>query len=281
MPEVAFVNGEFMALEKAVIPIEDRGFQFADGVYEVIATYKGEPYALGEHLDRLERSLRELHVKMDIRDYGLEGLIAEGICRSGFSESLVYIQITRGVAPRHHEFPGPEIKPTVVMTIKELHRLPSSRYDEGVRVISKPDFRWKRCDIKSVSLLANILAKQQAIEAGAFEAFLFDEQGRITEGSSTSAFCIRAGTLWATPSGPHILPSITRGILLDLARRIQLPVREEFCSLEDYFAADEVLLAGTSAEAIGVVQIDDVVIGEGVPGPNTVRLRNAFLHTVE
>ena len=270
-----------MALEKAMIPIEDRGFQFADGVYEVIATYKGRPYALEEHLERLERSLKELHIKMDIRDYGLERIIAEGVCRSGFNESLIYIQITRGVAPRHHEFPGPEIKPTVVMTIKELSRLPSARYDEGVRVISKPDLRWKRCDIKSVSLLANILAKQQAIEAGAFETFLFDEQGRITEGASTSAFCIRAGTLWATPSGPHILPSITRGILLEMARKIEIPIQEEFCSLEDYLGADEVFLAGTSAEAIGVVQIDDVVIGEGKPGPLTMRLRKAFLQTVD
>jgi D-alanine transaminase len=281
MPEIAYVNGEFMPLAEAVVSIEDRGFQFADGVYEVIATYKSRPYAMEEHLQRLERSLKELHIKLNIREYGLESLVDEGMRRSGFAESMIYIQITRGVAPRHHEFPAADVKPTVVMTIKELQRLPDERYDKGVRVITAADLRWKRCDIKSVSLLANILAKQQAKEAGAFEAFLFDEQGRITEGASTSAFCIRAGTLWATPCGPHILPSITRGILLQLAQKIQLPIRQEFCSLEDYLRADEVFLAGTSAEAIGVVQIDDVIIGDGAPGPITGRLRKAFLQTVE
>lgn len=279
MPEIAFVNGEFMPLERAVVPIEDRGFQFADGVYEVLATYGGRLYALEPHFKRLERSLRELRLPFDLRAYGLEDIVQEGIERSGYSEVLVYIQITRGVAPRHHEFPEGNVEPTVVMTVKQLRRLPAEEYERGVRIISAPDLRWKRCDIKSISLLANILAKQEAAQVGAFETLLVDERGRVTEGSSTSAFCVRQSVLWTAPEGPHILPSITRGILLDLARQLEIPVREEFCRLEDYLQADEVFLAGTTTEALAVVQINEAMIGNGKPGPLARRLREAFLAT--
>jgi D-alanine transaminase len=280
MPEIAFVNGSFMPLELAVVPIEDRGFQFADGVYEVLATYGGKTYALEPHFRRLERSLRELRIELDIRAYGLESLVAEGIRRSGYAEALVYIQITRGVAPRHHEFPDGQVQPTVVMTVKELHRPAVEKYETGVRVITTRDLRWKRCDIKSIALLANILAKQEAAEAGAYEALMVDDRGTVTEGATTSAFCVRQGELWTAPEGPHILPSITRGILLELARSLEIPVREEFCRLEDFYQADEVLLAGTSTEALAVVQIDSAVIGGGHPGPLTHRLREAFLRSV-
>lgn len=278
MAEVAFVNGRFIPLEQATVSIEDRGFQFADGVYEVVAAYAGRPYALEEHMARLERSLRELRIELDVHTYGLKGLIGEGIHRSGFSDALIYIQVTRGTAPRHHEFPPGSIDPTVVMTIKQLRRLPAELYAQGVAVISRPDLRWKRCDIKSIALLPNILAKEQAVEAGAFEALLVDGSGRVTEGSSTSAFCVRDGVLWTTPSGPHILPSITRGIILEVAAELSIPVRQEFCLLEDYLQADEVFLAGTTTEALGVVQLDGNQIGSGVPGPVTHRLREAFLN---
>jgi D-alanine transaminase len=281
VPEIAFVNGRFMALERAVVPVEDRGFQFADGVYEVVATYQGEPYALEPHLKRLERSLGELRLDFDVRAYGLERIVREGIRRSQFDEVLVYVQITRGVAPRHHEFPKEKVAPTVVLTFKSLRRPAAEQYEKGVRAISLPDRRWKRCDIKSIALLANVLAKQQAAEAGAHEALLVDERGRVTEGSSTSAFCVRAGELWTAPEGPHILPSITRGLLIGLARNMEIPVREEFCTLQEYKEADEVFLAGTTTEAIGVVQIDQTTIGQGRPGPITQRLRGAFLAQVK
>jgi D-alanine transaminase len=166
------------------------------------------------------------------------------------------------------------------MTFKECYRLPAELFANGARVISRPDLRWKRCDIKSIVLLPNALAKQEAKEVGAFEALLVDEQGRVTEGSSTSAFRVADGVLWTAPKGPHILPSITRGILLDLARKEGIPVREEFGSLEEFLQADEVLLAGTTTEALGVVRIDDQQIGDGNPGPVTRRLREAFLEAV-
>jgi len=280
MPELAFVNGEFMPLAKAVVPVEDRGFQFADGVYEVVGTYGGQPYKLQAHLSRLERCLQELYLPLDIRSYGLEEKIIEGIHRCGFAEALVYIQVTRGVAPRRHEFPRQALQPTVVMTFKELLRLPADLYERGVAVISTADLRWKRCDIKSIALLANILAKQEASEKGAFEALLINEDGHVTEGSSTSAFCVRSGQLWTSPEGPHILPSITRGVLLDLARQSHLPIREEFSSLEDFLGADEVFLGGTTTEAIAVVEIDGKPVGDGKPGPVARELRAAFSREV-
>ena len=281
MPEIAYVNGRFCPLAEAVVSVEDRGYQFADGVYEVVATYGGCPYALEPHLARLQGNLEALHLPLDVRDYGLRAKLMEGIERSGFGETLVYIQVTRGVAPRRHEFPAVSVTPTVVMTFKELHRLPRDLYDRGVEVISTADLRWKRCDIKSIALLPNILAKQAAAQAGAFEALLVDAEGRVTEGASTSAFCIQAGRLYTAPIGPHILPSITRGILLDLARKLGLPIDEEFCMLEQFKAADEVFLAGTTTEAMPVVQIDDAIIGDGAPRPITRQIRAAFLESLE
>ena len=281
MPEIAYVNGRFCPLAEAVVSVEDRGYQFADGVYEVVATYGGCPYALEPHLARLQGNLEALHLPLDICEYGLRAKLMEGIERSGFGETLVYIQVTRGVAPRRHDFPAVSVTPTVVMTFKELHRLPRDLYDRGVEVISTADLRWKRCDIKSIALLPNILAKQAAAQVGAFEALLVDAEGRVTEGASTSAFCIQAGRLYTAPIGPHILPSITRGILLDLARKLGLPIDEEFCMLEQFKAADEVFLAGTTTEAMPVVQIDDAIIGDGAPRPITRQIRAAFLESLE
>lgn len=279
MPEIAYVNGRFSPIGEAVVSVEDRGFQYADGVYEVLATYGGEPYCLEAHLLRLERSLRELRIECDIRECGLEAIIRESIDRGGFEESLVYIQITRGMAPRHHEFPDASsaVSPTVVMTVKELARPPASSYERGVVVVTSPDLRWKRCDIKTIALLPNVLAKQQAAEVGAFEALLVDEAGRVTEGSSTSSFRVSDAEIWTTPLGGHILPSITRDILLRSARDLGIAVREEFSLLEDYLQADEVFLAGTTTESMPVVRIDGTTIGSGVPGPVTMRLREAFL----
>jgi D-alanine transaminase len=278
--ELAYVNGDFMPLSEAVVSVEDRGFQFADGVYEVIGTYGGKPYAMAAHLQRLERCLLELRLPLDIGTYRLREKIEEGIQRCGYAEALVYVQVTRGVAPRRHEFPLQLPQPTVVMTFKELIRLPVELYEQGVAVISTADLRWKRCDIKSIALLANILAKQEASEKGAFEALLVNEAGNVTEGSSTSAFCVRDGQLWTSPEGPHILPSITRGVLLDLARQAQVPIRETFSSLDDFLAAEEVFLGGTTTEAISVVEIDGKRVGDGKPGPIASQLRAAFLREV-
>ncbi len=278
MPEVAYVNGAFQPIGQAMVSIEDRGFQFADGVYEVIATYGGRPYAMDEHLGRLHRSLREIRIDFDVS--ALPALVEEGIRRSGFDETLVYIQVTRGAAPRNHEFPDRPPVPTVVMTVKQLERPEPRLYESGVKVITTTDLRWKRCDIKSIALLPNILAKQQAHEAGAYESLLVDDLGQVTEGSSTSAFMVSGGAVSTSPAGPHILPSITRGILLEIIRDLGIPLHERFCRVEEYLSADEAFLAGTSTEAMPVVQIDDTPVGAGRPGPLTSRIREAFLSRV-
>ena len=276
--EIAYVNGEFLPIDRATVSIEDRGFQFADGVYEVISTYGGRPYAMAAHMERLQRSLGEIRIDFDVA--GLPAVVEEGIRRSGFGEALVYIQVTRGVAPRHHEFPARLPTPTVVMTVKKLHRPDAKLHESGVPVITTPDLRWKRCDIKSIALLPNILAKQLAHEAGAYEALLVDDRGRVTEGSSTSSFRVQDGTVYTSPSGPHILPSITRGVLLDLIAELGIPLVEAFSSVEDYLGADEVFLAGTTTEAMPVVRVDDTTIGDGTPGPVTRRIREAFVASV-
>ena len=281
MPEIAYVNGRFCPLAEAMVSVEDRGYQFADGVYEVVGTYGGCPYALEPHLARLQGNLEALHLPLDIREYGLKAKLMEGIERSGFGETLVYIQVTRGVAPRQHEFPTVMVAPTVVMTFKELRRLPRDLYNRGVEIISTEDLRWKRCDIKTIALLPNILAKQVATQAGAFEALLVDVEGWVTEGASTSAFCVQAGRLCTAPTGPRILPSITRGILLDLTRKLGIPIDEEFCTLDQFKDADEVFIAGTTLEAMSVVKIDNAVIGDGAPGPITRQIRAAFMETLD
>jgi D-alanine transaminase len=276
--EVAWVNGRFSAIEEATVSIEDRGFQFADGVYEVVSTYGGRPYAMEAHMERLQRSLREIRIDYDVS--GLPAIVQEGIERSGFDEALVYLQVTRGVAPRHHEFPATQPQPTVVMTVKQLHRPDPRLHDTGVSVITSPDLRWKRCDIKSIALLPNILAKQQAHEAGAYEALLVNDDGHVTEGSSTSSFRVSGGVVYTSPGGPHILPSITRGVLLELIAGLDIELREVFSTVEDYTGADEVFLAGTTTEAMPVVRVDDVTIGDGTPGPVTRRIRSAFVESV-
>lgn len=282
MPEIAWVNGTFMPLSQAVVSVEDRGFLFADGAYEVIATYGGEPYAMESHLQRLERSLRELQIDCRIRgpEFDLQRMVAEGMERAGFDDTLIYIQITRGAAPRSHAFPQPSPSPTVVMTCKQLRRQPPEVYRTGVAAITVPDQRWGRCDIKSVALLPNILAKEAAHRAGAFEALLVDGDGNITEGSSTSAFCVREGTVYTTPAGPEILSSITRGVLLELAYGLGLDVVEARLCRDTYLRADEVFLAGTVTEVMSVVEIDGQPIGGGIPGPVATRLHEAYLASV-
>ncbi len=278
MTEVAYVNGTFLPIDEATISIEDRGFQFADGVYEVVSTYGGRPYAMGAHMERLQRSLHEIRIEFDVS--GLPAVVQQGIERAGFDEALVYLQITRGAAPRHHEFPERPPQPTVVMTVKQLHRPDPTLHERGVSIITTPDLRWKRCDIKSIALLPNILAKQLAHETGAYEAILVDDGERVTEGSSTSSFRVTGGVVFTSSPGAHILPSITRGVLIDLIHGLGIKLLEEFSTVEDYRTADEVFLAGTTTEAMPVIRVDDMQIGDGTPGPITRRIREAFVTSV-
>ncbi len=267
MPAIAFLNGRFIPWQEATVSIEDRGFQFGDGVYEVIRTYHGRPFELEAHLNRLDRSARELNLLQPYSRAQWQAWIRQGIEEAGFAEAKVYIQITRGAAPRDHAFPV-NVPPTVVMTIRELLPFPDQTRATGVAAKTCEDLRWARCDIKSVNLLANVLAREEARRAGVFEAILVKD-GLVTEGSVSNVMAVQAGTVVTAPEGPRILSGVTRTVVLDLARKEGLPVREQFMSVESLYAADEVFLTGTTVEVLGVIQVDGRIIGAGSPGPIT------------
>jgi D-alanine transaminase len=278
VPNVAFLNGAFLPLAEAKVSIEDRGFQFGDGVYEVIRTYKGRPFALDAHLARLERSAAALDLT---QPYGRDEWtrhILEGIKRAAYPEAKIYLQITRGVAPRDHAYPA-EGTPTVVMTVREFHPLDGAVQAAGVEAMTTEDIRWGRCDIKSVNLLANVLARQQVKQASVFEAILVKD-GQVTEGAVSNVMAVRRGTVVTAPEGPSILSGVTRAVVLNLAFSQGLPVQERFISQADLYDADEVLLTGTTVEVLAVVRIDGKVIGDGRPGPITQRLAAGFTSRV-
>lgn len=274
MPDIGFLNGRFMPLNEVAISIEDRGFQFGDGVYEVIRTYKGRPFQLDAHLMRLERSAKAIDLQVPFIRQQWEDLVQEGIRLAAYSESKVYIQLTRGVAPRDHLFPL-GVQPTVVMTIREMKPLDPVLYTNGVAVITTEDVRWGRCDIKSLNLLPNVLARQRAKEAGAFEA-IFVHRGCITEGSVSNVIAVRDGMLITSPESVRILSGITRTVVLELAHKEGIPVQERDIAFEEFRAADEIFLTGTTVEILPVVRVDQVDIGTGRPGAITKRLTVCF-----
>jgi D-alanine transaminase len=267
MPDIAFVNGRFVPWHEATVPIDDRGFQFGDGVYEVIRTYQGKPFETDAHLQRLARSLAELRLPPPYTSAQWSEWIAQGLRQAQYAEAKVYIQITRGVAPRDHAFPT-DARPTTVMTIRELHPLPAPLRISGVTARTVEDLRWGRCDIKSLNLLPNVLARQEAMQAGVFEAILVKD-GLVTEGSVSNVMVVQQGALVTAPEGPRILSGVTRSVVLELARKEGLTIEERYVPASTLYAADEVMLTGTTVEIVGVVNIDGRTIGSGAPGPVT------------
>ena len=278
MPNVAFVNGVFVPLAEARVSIEDRGFQFGDGVYEVIRTYKGRPFSLDAHLARLDRSATALDLTQPYSRVDWTRHVLEGIERAAYPESKIYLQITRGVAPRDHAY-ADDAMPTVVMTVREFHPLDRSVQATGVDAMTTEDIRWGRCDIKSVNLLANVLARQKVKRDRVFEAILVNA-GLVTEGAISNVMVVQGGTVVTAPEGARILSGVTRGIVLDLARHAGFPVQERFVSQSELYEADEVFLTGTTVEVLAVVRIDGKVIGDGRPGPITQRLAASFTSLV-
>jgi D-alanine transaminase len=270
MPDVAFINGRFIPWQNATVSIDDRGFQFGDAVYEVIRTYRGTPFQLEAHLARLDRSLRELFIPQPYSQAQWMRWIQQGLSLAGYQEAKIYIQITRGVAPREHSFPS-QIRPTIVMTIRELQGLPSEMRRTGVAACTRDDLRWGRCDIKSVNLLANVLAREEARKSGVFEA-IFVEGGFVMEGALSNVMVVWDGVVMTAPEGPRILSGVTRTVVLDLAKKEGIPIVERSVPLDGLYAADEVFLTGTTLEVLGVVEIDGRTIGSGQPGPVTKTL---------
>ena len=277
MSRVAYVNGLYLPHRRAAVHIEDRGYQFADGVYEVIAVKNGILVDDGPHLDRLDRSLRELEIAPPMSRAALGVVMAEMLRRNRIRDGILYIQMTRGVARRDHPFPA-DSDTSVVMTARLEPPQDPRLADHGVEVISIPDIRWKRCDIKSVSLLPNILGKQLAHRAGAFEAWQINEQGYVTEGTSTNAWIVDAsGRLCTPPIDQQILGGITRRRILKLAEREGIEFTERHFTLKEAQSAREAFITSATTLVLPVTTIDDAVIGNGKPGTFTCKLRENYL----
>ena len=274
MPEIAFVNDVFMPLSEARVSVEDRGFQFGDGVYELLRVYAGRPFRLTDHLGRIEQSAHALGIPLPFTQDRWVAVVAEAVSRSGFPDAKVYIQVTRGVAPRDHALASP-VKPTVVMTVRVMAPPAPILYDKGANVVTVPDIRWGRCDIKSICLLANVLAKQQARDVGAFEA-LFVRDGSVLEGATSNVLVVRGYTLVTPPEGPLLLSGVTRKVVLGLARQAGVAVKEQPVAEADLYAADEVLLTGTTIEVLPVARVNGRPIGAGAPGPTTRSMMARF-----
>lgn len=283
MSRVAYVNGQYVRHGQAVVHIEDRGFQFADGVYEVWSVFDGRLADFDGHLTRLWRSLDELRIDHPMSREALETVLKETVRRNRIVEGLVYIQVTRGTARRDHPFPAEGTPPSVVITARAL---PLSKGNaqaaKGVAVITQPDIRWGRCDIKTVGLLPNVLAKQAAKERGAAEAWMVDEMGLVTEGSSTNAWIVdENGRLRTRDAQSNILRGITRAAVIALIAEQGLELEERAFSVDEVKRAKEAFYTSATGFVMPAVSIDGAKIGDGKPGPIATRLRALYLEAAE
>jgi D-alanine transaminase len=277
MSRYAYVNGRYVEHRQASVHIEDRGYQLADGVYEVVGVRDGKLIDEGPHLDRLDRSLRELRIGWPVSRAALEFIIRELMRLNRLRDGLVYMQVTRGVARRDHAFPVKPVKPALVLTTKNTRRAEAD-VGPGVAVKSEPDIRWERCDIKTVALLPNVLAKQAARESGAYEAWLVDGKGCVTEGASTNAWIVTIDDELVTRHTDHgILAGVTRYTLKSLCDSLQLKLVERPFTLTEAKQAKEAFITSATSFVTPVVRIDGEAVGDGKPGPTARRLREEYV----
>ena len=283
MSRIAYVNGRYLPQRAAAVHVEDRGYQFSDGVYEVCEVRGGCMIDQRRHLARLKRSLQELRIEMPMSEAALAIVMRECIRRNRVRDGLIYLQITRGVAPRDHGFPPPGTRPSVVVTAHGIDVAGNERIAaDGVAVITVPDNRWQRVDIKSISLLPNVLAKQAAREKGAKEAWFVDGGGHVTEGSSSNAWIVtRSGKVVTRPADNGILRGITRTVLIGVIRAQGLEFEERSFTVEEAYGAREAFLTSASQIVMPVVRIDDRPVGNGAPGSVATALRAEFHHHAE
>lgn len=270
----AFLNGTFLPVEQACLNIEDRGTLFGDGIYEFIRVLDGRLFQMAEHMFRLRRSAAEITLSVPYNDEQITDVCKELIRQSGVSNAGLYIQITRGSAARNHLFPV-DCKPNFFMVARELTPYPASLYIQGVSLVLLPDERWKRCDIKTLNLLANVLAKEKAKKERYWDAILYCDKG-ITESTSSSVFAVSNGTIITTPPGPWVLPGITAQTVIALARDSGMSVEERFITPDEIYGADEVMITSTRIGIIPVVRVNAKLISDGKPG-NVYRLLHESL----
>ena len=270
-----YLNGDYLPFEQARISVEDRGFQFGDGVYEVVRVYHGKPFRLAKHLARLEQSVKGIEIPLP------EPLAKiEEVCRKviqGLEEAQIYLQVTRGSAPRMHAFPQ-DVRPTLVAYARAVTRPPDDRV---YTLKSVTDDRWGRCHLKTICLLPNVLGKQKAAEAGCDEGLFVRENGAVTEGTTSNAFFMRGGALFTHPSDNRILNGVTREAILELARLLGVRTRYQAVTLAEAAGSEEVFITGTVTEIGPVVALDGKPIGTGKPGPTTLKLRAAYRDLTE
>jgi D-alanine transaminase len=278
MSRIAYVNGRYLPARDACVNVEDRGYQFADGVYEVCEVRGGKLVDAPRHLARLQRSLRELRIAEPMPLAALEFVLHETVRRNRVGYGLVYLQITRGVARRDHAFPLGAVAPSVVVTAKNLNLDKNEeKAKSGIAVITTPENRWPRVDIKSVSLLPNVLAKQAARERGAYEAWFVDGDGFVTEGASSNAWIVTAdGRLVTRPADNRILSGITRAVLMTVLEALQLRLEERPFTAAEAYGAAEAFVTSAGQLVMPVVSIDDRAIADGKPGSVSKRLREEF-----
>ena len=277
MSRIAYVNGRYLPHARASIHIEDRGYQFADGVYEVVLIHRGRLVDEDGHLDRLDRSLKEIRIAPPMARGPLRAVMREVIRRNRIRNGIVYMQVTRGAARRDHPFPKTPIKPALVMTARAIAPFDFEAARVGVEAITMPDIRWKRCDIKTVGLLPNVLGKQQAREAGAYEAWLVDDAGFVTEGTSTNAWIVtRDGELVTRSLSHAILSGITRRAIIDLARTAGVRFVERSFTVAEAKAAREAFVSSASSLVKPIIRIDGQSIGNGHVGEVTERLLSLY-----
>jgi D-alanine transaminase len=283
MPRVAYVNGRYAPHGDAMVHVEDRGYQFADGVYEVCEVARGYIIDLEPHLNRLERSLGELSIAWPMSRAALSGVLREVVRRNRVTNGLVYMQITRGVARRDHVFPNPSVRPSLVVTAKSADsKAAARRAAAGISVITVPENRWDRVDIKTVGLLPNVLARQKAKEAGAQEAWFVDPDGTVKEGAATNAWIVtRDGSLVTRPADAGILRGVTRATVMKIAERLGLKVEERGFSVEEAKQAKEAFITAATTVVMPVVSIDGASVANGHPGSVTLSLREAFFDVAE
>ncbi|MEE4608172.1 MAG: D-amino acid aminotransferase [Desulfobacteraceae bacterium] len=280
MPELAYLNGKIMPIAEAMVPAEDRGYNFGDAVYEYVASYHGKLFCLEPHLDRLERSMRALRFAPLSRDT-VRRAILELFEKGQIARAGIYIQVSRGVARRDHAYPPADTPLQFFMTIRPVREKPPEVREKGASAITVTDLRWGRCDIKTVQLLPNCMAKQQALEAGVFDAIFVSAEGVVREGTSSNLFIAEDGALVTHPLNHQILPGITRQVVMDACRDEGIEVRERFYHRDELAAADEAFLTGTVTEVLPLVRIDSQPVGDGAVGPLAKRLYRCLLDRIQ
>jgi len=283
MSRIAYVNGRYVPLHRASVRIEDRGYLFADGVYEVCVVRNGRLIDEGRHMQRLARSLRELRIGWPGEPSAVSVVMREVIRRNRVRDGVLYVQVTRGVGPRNHAFPPESVRPGLVAAARSIDRDDAERSAlEGIAVVTTPDNRWERVDIKSVSLLPNVLAKQTAREAGAGEAWFVDSDGFVTEGASSNAWIVTGdGVLVTRAADRGILRGVTRQVIVDFVQREGLRFEERSFTVAEALAAREAFVSSAGNVVMPVTRVDGIPIGTGKPGSLSLKLRSLFFDNAD